>query len=325
MESTSTAGPGTHIPDPPLEDEERFTTCSRANSLSLACAPGSPSSTPPDGSIQIWRDHVQEMPFLPDPRPRSLTPFGFCDNEPVDGAQGPVKLPALYQLSPWFKVPPNIRRDILRLAFGDRRLHMSLAYRHCYYRGSESTKTIDEWKWFSCVCSRPMLPVQILAPHADKAEDLGPWTDNCKSYDSVRQKVGVIGWLLSCRQNYAEGIDVLYSTNSIVMSGKAMIAHIPQLLLPQRLASMTSIEVRWPMMPEPPSKFETDADFLSDDSLPPLPDSLDLGDISLVLDTFSPTRFPSLRNLYISFEKLEIHLLTAQHHQSGTALLPSNL
>ncbi|CEI70712.1 hypothetical protein FVEN_g804 [Fusarium venenatum] len=305
MQSTSRASPGPETPESSFEDEERYTACSRANSLSLAYAPGSPSSTPADDSLQNWRDHVQEMPFIPDPRPRTLTPLGFRDDELVDGAQKPAKPLALYQSSPWFKVPPNIRRDILRLAFGDRRVHMSLAYRRYYDRGSEGTKTIGEWWWFSCVCSRPMLPGQILAPATDEVGNLGPWTDNCKSGNSVRQKVGAIGWLLSCRQNYAEGIDVLYSTNAIIMTGQAMISHIAKLLLPQRLASMTSIEVRWPLLPEPPSKFGTVADSVFDDFIQLLPDSLDLDEISIILDILSPAQFPSLRKLCISFEKLE--------------------
>ncbi|XEV07380.1 hypothetical protein FSHL1_012667 [Fusarium sambucinum] len=292
-----------YAPESPFEYEELYATCTRANSPSLAYAPRSPSPTSPDDSLQNWRDHVQRMPFIPDPRPRALTPSGFCEDELVDGNRKPAKPLALYQSSAWFKVPPNIRRDILRLAFGDRRVHMSLAYRRYHTAGPEDTRRVDEWWWFSCICNRPKLS-QILAPATDEADDLGPWTDNCKSIYSVRQKFGAFGWLLSCRQNYAEGIDVLYSTNTVVMSGEAMISHIPKLLLPQRLASMTFIEVRWPLLPEPPGKFETSPDFPFDDSPPPLPDSLDLDEISVVLDILSSTRFPSLRNICISFEKL---------------------
>lgn len=49
--------------------------------------------------------------------------------------------------------------------------------------------------------------------------------------------------------SYAEGIDVLYSTNRIHMSNQFMVLHLPQLILPQRLASITSVELIWNVAP----------------------------------------------------------------------------
>ncbi|KAL6914994.1 hypothetical protein FSST1_012754 [Fusarium sambucinum] len=262
-----------YAPESPFEYEELYATCTRANSPSLAYAPRSPSPTSPDDSLQNWRDHVQRMPFIPDPRPRALTPSGFCEDELVDGNRKPAKPLALYQSSAWFKVPPNIRRDILRLAFGDRRVHMSLAYRRYHTdhtAGPEDTRRVDEWWWFSCICNRPKLS-QILAPATDEADDLGP------------------NWALS--DDFSPVVRIMPKELTFCIQ-----------LIP--LASMTSIEVRWPLLPEPPDKFETSPDFPFDDSPPPLPDSLDLDEISVVLDILSSTRFPSLRNICISFEKL---------------------
>lgn len=48
--------------------------------------------------------------------------------------------------------------------------------------------------------------------------------------------------------SYAEGIDILYSTNTIHMGSQFMVLHLPQLILPQRLASITSVELLWNVM-----------------------------------------------------------------------------
>jgi hypothetical protein len=63
--------------------------------------------------------------------------------------------------------------------------------------------------------------------------------------------IGVVGWLLTCRQSYVEGIEVLYSTNTFIESPvlfDALFCPGPRtrhLILPQRLASIASLELRW--------------------------------------------------------------------------------
>lgn len=48
--------------------------------------------------------------------------------------------------------------------------------------------------------------------------------------------------------SYIEGIQVLYKTNTIHMSGRPLLSpHLPQLLLPQRLRDITSIEIAVPL------------------------------------------------------------------------------
>lgn len=44
-----------------------------------------------------------------------------------------------------------------------------------------------------------------------------------------------------------EGIDVLYRTNTIHMSGQTLILNLPQLLPPQRLSAITSLEIVCPL------------------------------------------------------------------------------
>ncbi|UZP43211.1 hypothetical protein NXS19_011027 [Fusarium pseudograminearum] len=293
MQSSPPSSPGSRPPGQPLIDDEHFNLpalASREGSLSPPYAPNSPSPDIPDDSSKYWRDHVQEIPFLPDPRPRVLTPLGFRDDEPA--TNGPL---ALCQSSSWFKVPLNIRRHILRLAFGDRRLHISLTY-WSRNRESKDTQTTAEWDWSGRFCNRPELPGQLPAYVASDPNDR-------KATRFFQRNIGAMGWLLSCRQNYAEGIDVLYSTNAIFMSGEAMILHISRLLLPQRLAHMTYIEIRWPIRPAPSSKFKLDDNRLVNESQRPIPDPLDLDHLRTGLDVLSPKRFPSLRRLYMSFEK----------------------
>ncbi|KAM0340127.1 hypothetical protein ACHAPU_010619 [Fusarium lateritium] len=50
---------------------------------------------------------------------------GFRDDEPKDNQELPV---ATLQKSTWFNIPPCLRQDILRLAFGDRIIHLGLEF-----------------------------------------------------------------------------------------------------------------------------------------------------------------------------------------------------
>jgi hypothetical protein len=75
----------------------------------------------------------------------------------------------------------------------------------------------------------------------------GPWVKKGKC------GIGAMGWLLAYRQAYMEGVDILYSTNSLFIGSPAildgMLSHSSQirnhLLLPERLASITSLVFMW--------------------------------------------------------------------------------
>lgn len=75
--------------------------------------------------------------------------------------------------------------------------------------------------------------------------------------------VGALGWLRACRQAYVEGIDVLYVTNTYFLESRDLLdilmssppdpyPHIPdagrRLLLPERLAVIRSLELRWEIL-----------------------------------------------------------------------------
>ncbi|ENH63885.1 hypothetical protein FOC1_g10008027 [Fusarium oxysporum f. sp. cubense race 1] len=200
-------------------------------------------------------DAIKKLSLLPNPppRPRCLTPSGFRD---VVTEQPGLPRPT-FQHCAYYKLPPDVRRYILILTLGNRRLHMDFSYDYPdIQRVVDDTKP-SSWLWWGSVCHRlpPDLDVSRTGPMTHGGPD-GPWADTCRVGDArhcgswpgsfpAKCRIGTMGWLLSCRQNYAEAIDILYSTNTIIMSNEAMITHLPQLLLPQRLASITSLEISW--------------------------------------------------------------------------------
>lgn len=186
--------PPPSVPRAPLSPRSGWCTYSPVPTL-----PIQPNPDPTDDSMPGWRHHVQEMPFLDNIRPRGLTPTGFRDQI----AQQPNPT-AFFQGSVWFKLPPCIRRDILRLAFGDRCVHMGLSYQSRDER-DENTEALDvkdskSWQWFGSVCHRPVLENQPSMPMTCGGNHYGPWSDSCKSGDPRQGFIGMTGWLLSCRQ-----------------------------------------------------------------------------------------------------------------------------
>jgi hypothetical protein len=98
-------------------------------------------------------------------------------------------------------------------------------------------------------------------------------------------------------------IDLLYSSNTIAMSGEATISHVMQLLLPQRLTAITSLEIRWPLERE--NEACAGHHDVHTNAIRRLlhPFQLKVDQLSVVLDTLSHTNFPNLVRLCISFEK----------------------
>ncbi|KAK3306261.1 uncharacterized protein B0T15DRAFT_534840 [Chaetomium strumarium] len=132
------------------------------------------------------------------------------------------------------------------------------------------------WRWTSCVCHR-MLPVgsrferRCLAkgrpvasyPHSDGClygevtycHLWPPETITTRAMIGAPGKcmVGVMGWLLACRQAYVEGVNVLYSTNTFFIESDILFSNLVcresglvsrHLILPERLTCITSLELR---------------------------------------------------------------------------------
>ncbi|KAI1916209.1 hypothetical protein LOZ12_001148 [Ophidiomyces ophidiicola] len=213
-------------------------------------------------------------------------------------------------------LPFELRRKILVEAFGNRTVHIDLVYdhpilpledrkitpslhnRHAYFappwlRSQGELWAFKEWYWQGSVCHRES-PSVAGTPMAHPL-----WKDEChrgvdSTWCSFRPGmsmdiccIGVMGWLLSCRQAYVEAIDVLYSTNTIHMASNAMILNLPRLLLPQRLASITSIEMLWNLHPFRESNVNDPLDS-------------DPRAFHCLLQAM-PLLFPGLRKLFISF------------------------
>ena len=113
-------------------------------------------------------------PFLPAARPVELIP------KPAREGDIPESSRTLQNYGLFGHVPLELRRQILVEAFGGRRIHMDLSYRHPLVRKSRNAQTSEpgssaeaarrhcglgvdlvpddsrpkEWQWFSCVCHR---------------------------------------------------------------------------------------------------------------------------------------------------------------------------
>lgn len=126
----------------------------------------------------------------------------------------------------FFELPANIREKIITAAFGDGGLHLVLEYRQAYQRNPQShagfwpgqsasgpssdgewdTSSIKTWKWRSCVCHRERPTRKWSAMHISLDGCLQGEPMSC-AYWQIGEPmpgkclVGVMGWLLSCRQS----------------------------------------------------------------------------------------------------------------------------
>lgn len=133
----------------------------------------------------------------------------------------------------FFQLPYDIRSMVLSLAFGGQTLHVDIV------------RQGEAWQWRGAVCDRNGSRLPSMR-HAW----IGPWNDPCLQWAYERKEkfleeynVGIMGFLLSCRQAYAESIDVLYSANCINIQSQHLLLHLPQLIPLNRLASITSLEM----------------------------------------------------------------------------------
>ncbi|KAF6823161.1 hypothetical protein CMUS01_10808 [Colletotrichum musicola] len=214
------------------------------------------------------------MPTLPAQRPRRLSIY----SEPADYA-------AISE-SPLFRLPFDIREQILLEAFGRQTVHLDLRLAHppaerrwrrgfrmpknfdCHtqfdthanaHRNRNRDKTLPQrWEWWSSVCHRLVRDVDVKA----STHGLSIWPpQDCPAIDGCHDGwaccaawpgeepgkcfLGVMGWLLTCREAYIEGVDVLYSKNRFHVNSSRLSRHLPQVLLPSRLAAITQVELIW--------------------------------------------------------------------------------
>ncbi|KAK8139612.1 hypothetical protein PG984_000735 [Apiospora sp. TS-2023a] len=211
------------------------------------------------------------LPSLPKERPRPLTAT------PCSPAA--TSRSSLFQL-----IPPEIRRAILIEAFGERTLHFDVRLEHplrkirangkkgmnsrtprhanvdlfnCDLRDSRQPR---EWTWWSCVCHRnfpwrdahlsPLGDREFVEPAKDscRRKFRGRFNHLCEYYPgTVPSKcfIGVLPWLLTCRQAYIEGIDILYATNQLHVGHAGIFINLPRFLTPDRLHMIRDMELSW--------------------------------------------------------------------------------
>lgn len=146
------------------------------------------------------------LPILPSKRQHLLTPSpSHTDLNCKDSSASPF----------FSRLPPELRHRIYLDAFGNRTLHMDLRFDHPWVAGPchagtnnlgagepghAVTSIPPAWIWWSSVCHRhPGIPERCSEDHCRSGGsytrcDLFPGEGPGKCF------VGVMGWLLACRQ-----------------------------------------------------------------------------------------------------------------------------
>ncbi|KAK7216809.1 hypothetical protein V2G26_004812 [Clonostachys chloroleuca] len=121
------------------------------------------------------------------------------------------------------------------------------------YDESEKKK----WRWFSCVChrARPDDPMLSYGRRGcvNREGSTDVHEDKCLSAEGsctywpgeIPEKcfVGAAGWLLTCKQAYDEGIEVLYQTNTIQISSQVLLQGAHDIISPFKLSMIRSLEL----------------------------------------------------------------------------------
>lgn len=126
--------------------------------------------------------------------------------------------------SPFFRLPPELRRKILRRAFGNCTIHMDFSFRppadKANYPGHHPghpplvefhlppqprwPRGICAWRWFSCVCHFEPPPDQIISPAPMWADQCLRGAGRCcemwPGTAIEKCRLGVMGLLLSCKK-----------------------------------------------------------------------------------------------------------------------------
>lgn len=117
----------------------------------------------------------------------------------------------------------------------------------------------QEWTWWSSVCHRAVPYWNFHPPPPGSGHFADPANDTCRKasgdlrhccdyYPGIMPNkcfIGVVPWLLTCRQAYIEGIDVLYATNRIHIAHAGILINLPRSLIPNRLLMIREVELVW--------------------------------------------------------------------------------
>ncbi|OBT85286.1 hypothetical protein VE02_06534 [Pseudogymnoascus sp. 03VT05] len=147
------------------------------------------------------------------------------------------------------RLPIELRLRIYDDVLGHRKVHVAFEFRPREYRTGMKKEHL-EWRWWHCICTW------------DQTEDDGHrsfWWDGCRrgrtqggNQNERGPPNGMMGKLkldfailLTCRQVYSEAIDILYSTTTFDFGTRQLLCNFPSLVLPQRFALISAIEMQW--------------------------------------------------------------------------------
>lgn len=168
---------------------------------------------------------------------------------------------ATQQQSCFYSLPYEMRRQILVYAFGERQIHLDLSFTYpdaksaqkrdkrslpsCGIKSKIPVTTFDklelglrrrkQWQWWGCECHRSSSDAQWMWSNNAGPAALGPWVDKCcdgrrRSCTSETGKmpynyqIGIMGWLLSCRQAYVP-CSSRGKMRALILGGKILRKH----------------------------------------------------------------------------------------------------
>ncbi|KAI1008734.1 hypothetical protein LB504_002013 [Fusarium proliferatum] len=295
-------------------------------------------------SFKAWIDskrhsrrRTPEMPQLPDPRPYTLTPPPSQERittlaETVPFFRLPLELRQKILthafgnrtvhidlvLTHPLREPINDERSTYRSTKPAHRYHTENMHLYPYTEENLGLDTNQPryWQWRGCVCHRLPHPRfkttvdfhTIVKPADDRccegwAAYCAMWTKQTDKPDSCW--IGAVGWLLTCRQAYIEGTEVLYGTNTIHISSKPLLTNLSTLIPRRSLLLISSLEVM----------FRLDTDRQQGKAFPNLQQ---LEQDLLILDT----HFPSLLRLHIG---LRLDLPIIEDNRTSIKRRPAHL
>ncbi|KAK4237795.1 hypothetical protein C8A03DRAFT_15678 [Achaetomium macrosporum] len=230
---------------------------------------------------------------------------------------------------------PQSKKNRMRTLLSARANEKVARRRHCGL-GSDlvrDTSQPKQWQWFGCVCHRrvvqadpiwagdpgPQPPMRRLEPCNDGCitaprfmKNPSEWGTLCRCEPIVVHSdrhmadhecfIGIMGWLLACRQAYVDGIDILYRTNAFHISSLPLLLNLPRLMPPHHLAGITALELIWDLFDQPKtinSKIIS-AVYNRAQASPSLetPPSTKFHDLCQTI----PRIFPNARNVYVALQ-----------------------
>lgn len=220
----------------------------------------------------------------------------------------------IIQKSLLLQLPAEIRNLILVAAFGHRTIHadldiVSLPDRRAHTPpatelAGDAPPQLDlidlaspaiQWQPCSHLCHRECFPRHSMSPapvfvvDRDKCSSVCG-SDDCAHPDASRASchVGALGWLLTCRQAYMEGIEVLYRSNMFRLNESFALENMHRLMPPACASQITQLSLSMTM--------GMARDGVERLAYPRPQDTIE--DLPYLLEML-PTSFPSLARLHL--------------------------